>query len=139
MYSCFLGPVFACLHKVYLGKFCVSTQRPSSCVFALLRYRHRVKKKLVCFDLVWFLLIGAKLPSVLCCARILVLTFGFEGKNNLWGAVGVSLFRVWLTWEETPCQVRDCCKYLSVEGYQKESLCLQRNFFWYLSRCAVPS
>ena len=80
-----------------------------------------------------------ELPSVLCCARILVLTFGFEGKINLWGAVGVSLFRVWLTWEETPCQVRDCCKYLSVEECHKESLCLQRDSFWYLSRCAVPS
>ena len=37
---------------------------------------------------------------MLCCARILVCNFGFEGKINLWGAVGVSLFGVWLTWEE---------------------------------------
>ena len=80
-----------------------------------------------------------KLPSVLFCARSLVCNFGFEGKINLWGAVGVSLFRVWLTWEETPCQVRDCCKYLCVERSHKESLCLQRDSFWYLSRCAVPS
>ena len=77
------------------------------------------------------------LCAVLC--QDLGLYLWLEGKINLWGAVGVSLFRVWLTWEETPCQVRDCCKYLSVEGYHKESLCLQRNSFWYLSRCAVPS
>ena len=64
-----------------------------------------------------------ELPSVLCCARILVCAFGFAMQINLWGAVGVSLFRVWLTWEETPCQVRDCCKYLCVEGYHKDSLC----------------
>ena len=71
---------------------------------------------------------GLSLGQIAFCAVLcqdLGLYLWLEGKINLWGAVGVSLFRVWLTWEETPCQVRDCCKYLSVEGYHKES------FFFY--------
>ena len=43
---------------------------------------------------------------MLCCARILVCTFGFEGKINLWGGCWGEPFQSVAHLEETPCQVR---------------------------------
>ena len=66
------------------------------------------------------MLMGANCLLAVLCQDLGLNNFGFEGKIHFFGgAAGVSLFRVWLTWEETPCQVRDCCKYLWVEGCKK--------------------
>ena len=104
-----------------------------------LRGRSHHVKCFVMYFLITYGLIVGELPSVLCCARILVIFIWFEGKIDLLGAVGVNLFRVWLAWEEIPCQVRDCCKYLGVEGCQKNFPCLQGVSFLYLSSVQSPA
>ena len=58
----------------------------------------------------WLTWAGISLCAVLC--QDLGLYLWLECKINLWRAVGVSLFRVWLTWRRAPCLVRDCCKSL---------------------------
>ena len=74
-----------------LPKYILVTDYFSCCTFS---------QRCYCVNWDWITL------CAVLCQDLGLQSFGFDCKINLWGAVGVSLFRVWLTWRRVPCLVR---------------------------------
>ena len=110
--SCVEYPLSCLIHHPYLVENCVSIR---DCFRKETNFADVSLIKKYVYSQLWSRTVTVNWGGITLCAVLcqdLGLYLWLEGKINLWGAVGVSLFREWLTWRRAPCLVRDCCKSL---------------------------